>query len=79
MLLRLLSDLFGGRKAAPVLGEGADEVFRADLLQAQSRFSGEHYFQVLVRIIEALRSPPAIHCDSPGRRPSRSASTLSRS
>src|SRR6185369_9021137 len=26
-----------------------------DMLQAQIRFSGEHYFQILARIIEALR------------------------
>jgi hypothetical protein len=62
MLLRLLKDLFGGRDAAPVRGETApvrdktaDEIFQVDWQRAQVRFAGEHYFQVLARIIESVR------------------------
>ena len=85
MLLRMLKDMLGGRKAAEVRAESADEIYHAataaylagdaalaldhckrlrraapafqevDMLQAQIRFAGEHYFQVLARIIETVQ------------------------
>lgn len=85
MLVRMLKDLLGGRKAAEVRFESPDQIYHAataaylagdaalaldycerlrraapefqevDMLQAQVRFAGEHYFQVLARIIDAAR------------------------
>jgi len=85
MMLQMLKDLFGGRKAAAVRAESAAEIYQAaiaawqagdaalaldyckrlrrdapafqetDMLQAQLRFPGEHYFQILARIIETTR------------------------
>lgn len=85
MLLRMLKDMLGGRKAVEARFESADQIYHAataaylagdaalaldyckrlrraapafqdvDMLQAQIRFSGEHYFQVLARIIEAVK------------------------
>ncbi|HXU41202.1 MAG TPA: class I SAM-dependent methyltransferase [Burkholderiales bacterium] len=85
MLLRMLKDLVGGRKAAPPHVETADELYHAaqvaylandgalaldycrrlrraapgfeavDILEAQIRFGGEGYFQILERILDAVR------------------------
>ena len=85
MLLQMLKDLFGGRKAVEARAESVAQIYHAataaylagdaalaldycqrlrrtapafqevDMLQAQIRFGGEHYFQVLARIMEAAR------------------------
>ena len=85
MLLRMLKDVFGGRRTVAARAESPDQLYHAaqaaylagdaalaldycrrlrrtapafqdvDQLESQIRFAGEHYFQVLTRIIEAVR------------------------